>query len=261
MEANFLKADVQGDMAVCPNCGHEGRLSSYIDGCDACGAKFLVSDFETKVSGFSLEEDAKQKSIFNFIKAGVTVGIVAVALALLAICAGGIMFLLLALGRNGYNAVKAATALGIYGIILAFSLVFMIHSEDGKETLAIWQSLGRSSEYLEAIQQDIVYPDDVLEGLTETDSEEGRFASTKVYACENSEVVKEAYKAALLKRGFLEMQQYPEGFSVFKIEDPSVYMTDEEEEMFYLVIRVENASEGITVTATLVDENWEPVQE
>ncbi len=124
--------------------------------------------------------------------------------------------------ENPYAKILAA-ALGIYGIILAFSLVFMIHSEDGKETLAIWQSLGRSSEYLEAIQQDIVYPDDVLEGLTETDSEEG--------------------------------------FSVFKIEDPSVYMTDEEEEMFYLVIRVENASEGITVTATLVDENWEPVQE
>ncbi len=473
VEANFLKADVQGDMAVCPNCGHEGKLSSYIDGCDACGAKFLVSDFETKVSGFSLEEDARQKSISNFIKAGVTVGIVAVALALLAICAGGIMFLLLFLGRNGYNAVKAAAAmmlgigfapvffrslffmatifvvmiavmevhrkpkiqdeskvkalipefstgnflqnleyqlrmihmadtaeqvrffapcdlgstvaryqnvvdccvfgvrfleaeaagdsyrvrvevkmrltldtgkkiknryenlqlelegrqqivtqhskalreykcpncggsvdilgggvcaycntvvdyrnfgwiitsytnlgqpenpyakilaaaLGIYGVILVLSLVLMVHSEDGKETLAIWQSLGRSSDYLEAVQQDIVYPDDVLEGLTETDSEEGRFASAKTYACDDSEAVKEAYHEALLERGFLEMQQYPEGFSVFKVEDPAAYMTDEEEEMFYLVIRAENAPEGITVTATLVDENWDPVQE
>lgn len=128
VEANFLKADVQGDMAICPNCGHEGKLSSYIDGCDACGAKFLVGDFETKVSGFSLEEDARQKSISNFIKAGVTVGIVAVALALLAICAGGIMFLLLALGRNGYNAVKAAAAmmLGIgFAPVFFRSLFFM----------------------------------------------------------------------------------------------------------------------------------------
>lgn len=123
VEANFLKADVQGDMAICPNCGHEGKLSSYIDGCDACGAKFLVGDFETKVSGFSLEEDARQKSISNFIKAGVTVGIVAVALALLAICAGGIMFLLLALGRNGYNAVKAAAAM-MLGI--GFAPVFSV---------------------------------------------------------------------------------------------------------------------------------------
>ena len=472
VEANFLKADVQGDMAVCPNCGHEGKLSSYIDGCDACGAKFLVSDFGTKVSGFSLEEDTRQKSISNFIKAGVTVGIIAAALALLAICAGGIMFLLLALGRNGYNAVKAAAvmmlgigfapvffrslffmaiifvvmiavmeahrkpkirdeskvkalipefstgdflqnleyqlrmfhmadaaeqvrffatcdmdstvagyqnvvdccvcgvrfleaeavgdryrlsvevkmrltldtgkkiknryenlrlelegrqqivsqhskalreykcpncggsvdilgggvcaycntavdyrnfgwiitsytnlgqpenpyakilaaALGTYGIILCASLVLMIHSEDGKNALEIWQSLGRSSEYLEAVRQDIIYPDDVLEGITETDSEEGRFTSKKVYVCGDSEAAKEAYKEALLERGFLEMQQYPEGFSVFKIEDPSEYIVDEEEEMFYLVIRVENASEGITVSATLVDENWDPVQ-
>lgn len=95
-------------MVICPNCGHEGKLTSYIDGCDACGAKFLVSDFETKVSGFSLEEDARQKSISNFMKAGAVVGITAISLAVLAICAGGIMFLLLALGRNGYNAVKAS---------------------------------------------------------------------------------------------------------------------------------------------------------
>ena len=48
---------------------------------------------------------------------------------------------------------------------------------------------------------------------------------------------------------------------MYKIEDPSEYIVDEEEEMFYLVIRAENASEGIAVTATLVDENWDPVQE
>ena len=57
------------------------------------------------------------------------------------------------------------------------------------------------------------------------------------------------------------LQQYQEGFAVYKIEDPSEYTVDEEEEMFYLVICAENAPEGITVTATLVDENWEPVQE
>ncbi len=473
--ASFLKADVQGDMAVCPNCGHEGKLASYIDGCDACGAKFLVSGFETKVSGFSLEEDARRKSISNFIRAGAAVGITAISLAVLAICAGGIMFLLLALGRNGYNAVKAAAAmmlgiglapvffrslfymliifivmlivmetrrkpriqdeakvkaaipefstgnflqnleyqlrmihladaaeqvrffaacdldttvaryqnvvdccicgvrfleaetvgdshrisvevrnrltldtgkkirnryekirlelegrqdvviqhskalreykcpncggsvdilgggvceycntsvdyrnfgwiitsytnlgqpenpfagilagaLGTYGIILILSLVLMAHSEDGKDTFEILQSVRTSTEYLKAVQQDIVYPDAVLEGCTETDGEEGTFAARKVYACEDREAVKEAYKAALLERGFLEMQQYPEGFSVFKTEDPSEYADDLEieDEMFYLVIRAENAPEGIVVTATLVDENWDPVQE
>ena len=162
--------------------------------------------------------------------------------------------------ENPYAKILVA-ALGIYGIILAFSLVLMICSEDGKETLEIWQSIGRSSEYLEAVKQDIVYPDDVLEGLTETDSEEGRLASVKTYACGDSEAVKEAYHEALLESGFIELQQYPEGFAVYKIEDPSEYTVDEEEEMFYLVICAENAPEGITVTATLVDENWDPVQE
>ena len=71
--------------------------------------------------------------------------------------------------ENPYAKILAA-ALGIYGIILAFSLVLMICSEDGKETLEIWQSIGRSSEYLKAVKQDIVYPDDVLEDLTECSS-------------------------------------------------------------------------------------------
>ena len=471
--ASFLKADVQGDMVICPNCGHEGKLTSYIDGCDACGAKFLVSDFETKVSGFSLEEDARQKSISNFMKAGAVVGITAISLAVLAICAGGIMFLLLALGRNGYNAVKAAAAmmlgiglapvffrslfymliifivmlivmetrrkpriqdeskvkaaipefstgnflqnleyqlrmihladtaeqvrffascdldtvvaryqnvvdccicgvrfleaetrgesyrisvevrtrltldtgkkirnryeeirlelegrqdvvtqhsralreykcpncggsvdilgggvceycntavdyrnfgwiitsytnlgqpenpfakilagaLGSYLLILLLSLVLMAHSEDGKDTFEILQSVRMSTEYLKAVQQDIIYPDAVISDCTETDSEEGTFASIKVYSCGDRDAVKEAYKTALLEKGFLEMQQYPEGFSVFLPENPSEYAADSEEGMFYLVIRAENASEGIAVTATLVDENWDPVQE
>lgn len=471
--ASFLKADVQGEMAVCPNCGHQGKLSGYIDGCDACGAKFLVSDFETKVSGFSLEEDAQQKSISNFVKAGVTVAITAIAFAALAICAGGIMFLLLAMGRNGFHAVKAAAAmmlgiglapvffqslffmfiifivmlivmevhrkpriqeesrvktlipefstgnflqnleyqlrmihladtaeqvcffaacdldstvmqyrnvvdccicgvrflgaemagdscrisvevkmrltldtgkkiwnryekirlelegrrdvvtqhsralreykcpncggsvdilgggvceycntavdyrnfgwiitsytnlgrpgnpfarilaaaLGTYGILLLLCLVTMAHSEDGKETLDLWRDIRMSTEYLKAVQQDIVYPDAVTEECTETDSEEGTFAVRKVYACEDREAVKEACREALSARGFLALQQYPDGFSVYKTEDPSEYTVDSEEGVFFLVIRVENAPEGITFTATLVDENWETVQE
>ena len=52
---------------------------------------------------------------------------------------------------------------------------------------------------------------------TETDSEEGRFASVKTYACGDSEAVKEAYHEALLESGFIELQQYPEGFAVYKI--------------------------------------------
>lgn len=58
---SLLKGDVDGEYAACPNCGHVGRLDSYTDGCDACGARFSVTDFETKVSGFSLEENAEKQ--------------------------------------------------------------------------------------------------------------------------------------------------------------------------------------------------------
>ena len=154
-----------------------------------------------------------------------------------------------------------AGALGSYLLILLLSLVLMAHSEDGKDTFEILQSVRMSTEYLKAVQQDIIYPDAVISDCTETDSEDGTFTSIKVYSCGDRDAVKEAYKTALLEKGFLEMQQYPEGFSVFLPEDPSEYAVDSEEGMFYLVICAENAPEGITVTATLMDENWNPVQE
>lgn len=52
-----------------------------------------------------------------------------------------------------------AEALEIYGIVLCFSLVFMVRSEEGRETLELWQSIGRSSKYLGAgtgIENDII---------------------------------------------------------------------------------------------------------
>lgn len=61
------------------------------------------------------------------------------------------------------------------------SLVLMAHSEDGKDTFEILQSVRMSTEYLKAVQQDIIYPDAVISDCTETDSEEGTFASIKVY--------------------------------------------------------------------------------
>lgn len=62
-----LKANVQEEEAACPNCGHIGKISEYIDGCDYCGCVFTVNDFETKISGFFLEENitAKVKKILK----------------------------------------------------------------------------------------------------------------------------------------------------------------------------------------------------
>lgn len=57
---NVIKTMGDGENAVCPRCGHTGTIASYIDGCDYCHSKFKVSDFEEKVSGFSVEEDGNR---------------------------------------------------------------------------------------------------------------------------------------------------------------------------------------------------------
>ena len=63
----------------------------------------------------------------------------------MAICAGGIMFLLLALGRNGYNAVKAAAAmmLGIgFAPVFFRSLFFVaISVENAPEGITVTATL------------------------------------------------------------------------------------------------------------------------
>lgn len=55
----LLESNVDGN-AECPNCGHVGKISSYINGCDYCGAKYEVKEFEPKVSAFSLNEDVER---------------------------------------------------------------------------------------------------------------------------------------------------------------------------------------------------------
>lgn len=69
----FLKSmvDSKNGEAVCPNCGYSGKLSSYLDGCDACGSVYSVNDFEPKVAGFALQENRVSKfygAIFNAFK-------------------------------------------------------------------------------------------------------------------------------------------------------------------------------------------------
>ena len=59
---DFIKAKVEGNKAICPNCGGEGLIASFIDGCDYCGSKFSVRDFEEKVSSYSTEENAAKKT-------------------------------------------------------------------------------------------------------------------------------------------------------------------------------------------------------
>lgn len=58
---SILKSKVKDGIASCPNCGYSGTVSSFIEGCTACGTKFTVHDFEPKISGFSLQENMQTK--------------------------------------------------------------------------------------------------------------------------------------------------------------------------------------------------------
>ena len=58
---SLLRAEGNGEEAVCPNCGALGKISTFIDGCDYCQSKFKVEDFEEKISAFSVEENTEKK--------------------------------------------------------------------------------------------------------------------------------------------------------------------------------------------------------
>ena len=69
--SNVKRAKGIEESVACPKCGHLGKLSSYIDGCDYCGSKYSVLDFKEKITAFSICEDVKKKSsqmIKNFFK-------------------------------------------------------------------------------------------------------------------------------------------------------------------------------------------------
>ncbi|AEV67227.1 hypothetical protein [Acetivibrio clariflavus] len=104
---HFLKSKIIEDKAKCPNCGHLGRIATFIDGCDYCGSKYVVKDFETKVSGFTLEENTYKKSKSTFFKGLLTLGIVTVLIIALGITSFIILIELLQAGNNGMEAITA----------------------------------------------------------------------------------------------------------------------------------------------------------
>ena len=97
---NVLKSQVDGENAACPNCGNVGKISSYIDGCDYCGSKFTVHDFEPKISGFALEEDISKKIKGTLLK---TVAALAVFSGIMIILTIISMFAFVILGSTGGN--------------------------------------------------------------------------------------------------------------------------------------------------------------
>lgn len=59
---SVIKSNSNNKGYACPNCGNFSSIESYIDGCDYCGSKFEVGDFDEKVSAFNIEEDTNRKS-------------------------------------------------------------------------------------------------------------------------------------------------------------------------------------------------------
>ena len=94
-----IKAVGDGENAICPRCGHNGKISSYIDGCDYCHSKFKVSDFEEKISLFNTETNGKQK-ILSICKKMIGFFGVAIFFSIIAIIISFIV-LLVATATNG----------------------------------------------------------------------------------------------------------------------------------------------------------------
>ena len=112
-----IKAIGDGENAICPRCGHNGKISSYIDGCDYCQSKFQVSDFEEKISTFNTETDGKKK-ISGICKKIVAFFGIAMILTILAIIIS-FLVLLVTTATNG-------SALTLSYSALTFAMMFNI---------------------------------------------------------------------------------------------------------------------------------------
>ena len=115
---HLLKAQVDGDKAACPNCGYVGTVTSFIDGCDACDAKFTVQDFEPKISAFSLEENTGEK-IKETVRGGMkTSAILLGVFFLLAVAVIVVAGLRVAMGVAEVDIVAPAT-----GVYMSFNMI------------------------------------------------------------------------------------------------------------------------------------------
>lgn len=115
---SLLKADIEGDTVACPNCGHVGTVQSYIDGCDACGARFTVKDFATKISAFSLEENMEKKLKKTTLHTVIVLAILTGLLMLFGAICFGIVAVKLMTGQNNAGIISS-----VVGFAMALDLV------------------------------------------------------------------------------------------------------------------------------------------
>lgn len=115
---SMMQSNIEGGEVACPNCGFVEKVESFIDGCDACGSKFEVQDFETKVSGFSLEENAGEKLSKTAKRTFLALGILIFLLVV-----GAIVGLMVAVVRTQMGYHDAYTLLAIMGLPIAIDVV------------------------------------------------------------------------------------------------------------------------------------------
>lgn len=132
--ANFLKSDVQNEQVCCPNCGYVGTITSFIDGCDACGTKFSVHDFETKVSGFSMEENVPRKTLRTMKQTMIWMGIAGAACLVIGIVAIVVLVLMLLVGHD--------TGTDVVGMLVALLFSQELFPALGRSVLLILMLYG-----------------------------------------------------------------------------------------------------------------------
>ncbi len=56
---SVLRSKVDGENTACPNCGYQGKLSDFMNGCQACGTHFTIHDFEPKITDYEISQNAQ----------------------------------------------------------------------------------------------------------------------------------------------------------------------------------------------------------
>lgn len=115
---SVVKVEGEGSQVTCPNCGNLGEISSYIDGCDYCGAKFQVNDFDEKISGCYFEENVGRKTGNAFFKSFATSAILTILSNVLIVLAVIVLAILSATDAS----LKTETLVGVGVLCIALSI-------------------------------------------------------------------------------------------------------------------------------------------
>ena len=121
ISVSAIKAGGDDENACCPNCGSLAKISSYIDGCDFCGSRFTVHDFEEKISSFSLVENTPKKVLNVFKYIGLVIGILAGFFGILSVIS--ILFAVI-ISMSGLSSTLETISLVIFMIATELSPIF-----------------------------------------------------------------------------------------------------------------------------------------